>query len=104
MSETDGALGPPLANALAPMPPAPRKIATTSDWSVVLSVCVDDTATFCAVGVVAAQISATPFCAFARTSKQPDAEMWSIDDLVEKSLCFRYYQDFTEIHVETIEG
>jgi aminodeoxyfutalosine synthase len=39
------------------------------------------------------------FCAFARTSKQPDAEMWSIDDLVEKAVGIRAYQDFTEIHM-----
>ena len=39
------------------------------------------------------------FCAFARTSKQPDAEMWSIEDLVDKSLAIRAYQDFTEIHM-----
>ena len=39
------------------------------------------------------------FCAFARTSKQPDAEMWTIEDLVEKSLKIREYQEFTEIHM-----
>jgi aminodeoxyfutalosine synthase len=39
------------------------------------------------------------FCAFARTSKQPDAEMWTIDDLVAKSLKIREYQEFTEIHM-----
>ena len=39
------------------------------------------------------------FCAFARTSKQADAVMWDIDDLVAHAQEVRSTQDFTEIHM-----
>ena len=39
------------------------------------------------------------FCAFARTSKQPDAVMWDIGDLVRHAQQVREHQEFTEIHM-----
>ena len=39
------------------------------------------------------------FCAFAKTSKQPGAELWDIDDLVAHALRLRETQDYTEIHM-----
>lgn len=39
------------------------------------------------------------FCAFARTSKQSDAVIWDIDELVRHAQAVREHQDFTEIHM-----
>ena len=39
------------------------------------------------------------FCAFARTSKQADAVMWDIDELVAHAQEVQRHQDFTEIHM-----
>ena len=39
------------------------------------------------------------FCAFARTSKQADAVMWDIPDLVAHAQRVREDQEFTEIHM-----
>jgi aminodeoxyfutalosine synthase len=39
------------------------------------------------------------FCAFARTSKQEDAVIWDIGDLVAHAQTLRAKQDFTEIHM-----
>ena len=39
------------------------------------------------------------FCAFAKTSKQPGAKLWDIDDLVEHAVTLGRTQDFTEIHM-----
>jgi 2-iminoacetate synthase ThiH len=39
------------------------------------------------------------FCAFAKTSRQPGAMLWDIDDLVEHAVTLRRTQDFTEIHM-----